>query len=112
MAELARSFRPASEPLPVTWMASDTCGADKLDHDRDRLMSSGTDTRKSFLPSSSQTLTRLHCAGYQSAGTIYRGPRPLLEYKHLTEVGYHEKGCITSRHVEKGGRMRKRLEPG
>lgn len=36
MAELARSFRPASEPLPVTWMASDTCGADKLDHDRDR----------------------------------------------------------------------------
>lgn len=36
MTELVRSFRPASDPLPVTWMASDTCGADKLDHDRDR----------------------------------------------------------------------------
>lgn len=66
-----------------------------------------TDTGKSFLPRGSQRLTRFHCTGYQSGGPIYSGPRPLLEDKHLTEVGYQQtRGHGRSCEEKKVGRLR------
>lgn len=89
MNELAWSFWQWTSAccLDAAWQR---VRGDKLDRDRDRGVKAEWHRHKKVI-SALRQLVRFHCTGYQSGGPIYRGPGLLLEYKHLTEVGYRQK---------------------
>ncbi len=74
--------------LDAAWQ---TGRGDKLDCDRDRCVKAEWHRHKKVISAPRQPKAyEVSLYRVSIRGAIYRGPRPLLEYKHLTEVGYRQ----------------------